>query len=166
MGRIFEVIHSVCSGTQKSVCSGKDFRDIKSDLARQCKFTLVFFNQDCDYFVDAQLHHTWNAGSVPVIMATDKIDEFLPGPYLNHSVIKVRDFATPQLLANYLKYLSNNETEYNKYLEWKWKGYGNISGTAIGDYWMPKYPIYCKVCARLQNDEYTKVRELMESQVI
>ena len=129
--------------------NGKDFRDIKSDLARQYKFTLVFFNQDCDYFVDAQLHHAWNAGSVPVVMATDKLDEFLPGPYLNHSVIKVRDFATPQLLANYLKYLSNNETEYNKYLEWKWKGFGDITGTAIGDYWMPKYPIYCKVCVAL-----------------
>ena len=129
--------------------NGKDFRDIKSDLARQYKFTLVFFNQDCDYFVDAQLHHAWNAGSVPVVMATDKLDEFLPGPYLNHSVIKVRDFATPQLLGNYLKYLSNNETEYNKYLEWKWKGFGDITGTAIGDYWMPKYPIYCKVCVAL-----------------
>jgi len=129
--------------------NGKDFRDIKSDLARQYKFTLVFFNQDCDYFVDAQLHHAWNAGSVPVVMATDKLDEFLPGPYLNHSVIKVRNFETPQLLADYLKYLSNNEAEYNKYLEWKWKGYGDITGTAIGDYWMPKYPIYCKVCVAL-----------------
>jgi len=49
--------------------NGKGFRDIKSDLGRQYKFTLVFFNQDCDYFVDAQLHHAWNAGSVPVVMA-------------------------------------------------------------------------------------------------
>ena len=125
---------------------GTDFRDAKSMLARQYKFSLVFFNQDCDYFVDAQLHHAMDAGSVPVVMATDKLDEFLPGPYLNRSVIKVRDFKSPQLLAEYLKYLSNNETEYNKYLEWKWKGYGNISGTAIGNYWMPKYPLYCQVC--------------------
>ena len=29
--------------------NGKDFRDIKSELVRQYKFTLVFFNQDCDY---------------------------------------------------------------------------------------------------------------------
>jgi len=56
---------------------------------------------------------------IPLVMATDKLDEFLPGLYLNHSVIKVQNFATPLLLAEYLKYLSNNETEYNKYLEWK-----------------------------------------------
>lgn len=84
--------------------NGKGFRDNKCDLGRQ----------DFDYFVHAQLHHAWNAGSVPVVMATDKLDEFLPGPYLNHSVIKVRNFATPQLLADYVSYLSNNETEYKK----------------------------------------------------
>ena len=32
-------------------------RDAKYILAGQYKFTLVFFNQDCDYFIDAQLHH-------------------------------------------------------------------------------------------------------------
>ncbi|KAJ7372898.1 hypothetical protein OS493_016829 [Desmophyllum pertusum] len=128
--------------------NGIDFRDAKSILARKYKFTLVFFNQDCDYFVDAQLHHAWDAGTVPVVMATDKLDEFLPGN-LNTSVINIRDFKTPQLLADYLKYLSNNETEYNKYLEWKWKGYGDITGTAIGDFWMPKYPLYCQVCVAL-----------------
>lgn len=128
---------------------GTDFRDAKSILARQYKLTLVFFNQDCDYFVDAQLHHARDAGSVPVVVATDKLDEFLPGPYLNGSVIKVRDFKSPQLLAEYLKYLSNNETEYNKYLEWKRKGYGDITRTAIGKFWMPKYPLYCQVCVAM-----------------
>lgn len=135
---------------------GTDFRDAKSILARQYKFTLVFFNQDCDYFVDAQLHHAMDAGSVPVVMATDKVDEFLPGPYLSRSVIKVRDFKSPQLLAEYLKYLSNNETEYNKYLEWKKKGYGDITGTAIGKFWMPKYPLYCQVCVAVSKGKEHK----------
>ena len=134
---------------------GKD-KDTDFIPARQYKFTLVFFNQDCDYFVDAQLHHAWEAGSVPIVMATDKLDEFLPGPYLNHSVIKVRDFKSPQLLADYIKHLSNNEAEYNKYLEWKWKGYGDITGTAIGNFWMPKYPMYCQVCVALSEGRQHK----------
>ena len=86
-----------------------------------------------------------NAGSVPVVMSTDKLDEFLPGN-LKHSVIKVRDFSSPKHLADYLKGLSKNENEYNKYLEWKWKGYGDITGTVIGDFWMPKYSMYYQVC--------------------
>ena len=53
------------------------------------------------------------AGSVPVVLATDKLDEFLPGPYLNRSVISVGDFKSPQLREDYLKHRSTDESEYN-----------------------------------------------------
>ena len=131
------------------------FKQLKTKLARNYKFTLVFFNQDCDYFVDDQLTHAWNAGSVPVVMSTDKLDDFLPGN-LKHSVIKVRDFKNPKHLADYLKRLSNNENKYSKYLEWKWKGYGNITGTVIGDFWKPKYPLYCQICVALSEGRVHK----------
>jgi len=134
---------------------GKTFKQLKTELAKNYKFTLVFFNQDCDYFVDDQLTHAWNAGSVPVVMSTEKLDEFLPGN-LKHSVIKVRDFSSPKHLADYLKRLSKNENEYNKYLEWKWKGYGDITGTTIGNYWIPKYPLYCQVCVALSEGRVHK----------
>lgn len=133
----------------------KNFKELKSELARQYKFLLVFFNQDCDYFVDDQLSHALNAGSVPVVMSTDKLDEFLPGN-LGQSVIKVRDFKTPKDLSAYLKKLSTNEKEYNKYLTWKSKGIGNFTGTAIGNHWKPKYPIYCQICVALSEGRIHK----------
>ena len=135
--------------------NGKNFKELKSELARQYKFILVFFNQDCEYFVDDQLSHALNAGSVPVVMSTDKLDEFLPGN-LRQSVIKVRDFRTPKDLSDYLKYLSTNETEYNNYLTWKSKGVGNITGTVIGNFWKPKYPIYCQICVALSEGRIHK----------
>ena len=135
--------------------NGKNFKELKSELAKQYKFTLVFFNQDCEYFVDDQLSHALNAGSVPVVMSTDKLDEFLPGN-LRQSVIKVRDFRTPKDLSDYLKYLSTNETEYNNYLTWKSKGVGNITGTVIGNCWKPKYPIYCQICVALSEGRIHK----------
>jgi hypothetical protein len=52
------------------------FREVKQALARSYKFIIVFFNQDCDYFVDDQIYHALNAGSVPIVMSTDKIYEF------------------------------------------------------------------------------------------
>ena len=134
---------------------GKDFKLAKTELARKYKFTLVFFNQDCDYFVDDQLTHALNAGSVPVVMGTDKLDEFLPGN-LRNAVIKVRDFKSPHQLADYLLYLSKNETEYNKFLDWKWKGIGNITGTAIGYFWKPDYPIVCQICVALSQGRIHK----------
>lgn len=135
--------------------NGKSFKQLKTEKARTYKFTLVFFNQDCNYFVDDQLTHALSAGSVPVVMSTDKLDEFLPGN-LRSSVIKVRDFKSPRHLADYLKFLSNNEAEYNKYLEWKRKGFGNISGTVIGNHWKPKYPIYCQICVALSEGRIHK----------
>jgi len=135
--------------------NGKDFKQLKIELAKTYKFVLVFFNQDCEYFIDDQLTHAFDAGSVPVVMGTDKLDEFLPGN-LKNSVVRVRDFKSPRLLAEYLKTLSNNEGQYIKYLEWKWKGIGDITGTVIGNYWNPKYPLYCQMCVVLSEGRVHK----------
>lgn len=124
------------------------FKEHKLILSRYYKFSLVFMNQDCDYFVDDRLYHALTSGSVPVYMGTDKIDEFLPGN-LKGAVIKARDFESPKHLARYLEFLANNETAYNKYLEWKWKGLGDISDTVIGQWWKPRYPLFCQVCMAL-----------------
>ena len=153
--------YGACQGNKKDLVgrygseNGKNFKELKTELARKYKFLLVFFNGDCDYFVDDQLTHALNAGSVPVVLGTDKLDEFLPGN-LRHAVIKVRDFATPKLLAEHLKHLIDNETEYNKYLEWKQTGIGNFTGTVIGNCWKPKYPIYCQICVALSEGRIHK----------
>lgn len=123
----------------------EDFREQKTEMARKYKFLLVFFNQDCDYFVDDQLVHALNAGTVPVVLGTDKIDEFMPGN-LRNAYINVHNFKSPRRLAERLKFLGNNESEYNKYLEWKFKGFGDINATTIGKHFYPKYPPYCQVC--------------------
>ena len=123
----------------------KDYKDQKAELARKYKFLLVFFNQDCDYFVDLQMMHALDAGAVPVVMATKKLGEFMRGN-LRNAYINVRNFENPKRLAEYLKFLGNNEAEYNKYLEWKFKGFGDINGTAIGKHFHPPYPPYCQVC--------------------
>ena len=124
------------------------FKDHKVVLSRFYKFSLVFMNQDCDYFVDDRLYHALTSGSVPVFMGTDKIDQFLPGN-LKNSIIKVSDFKSPKELADYLTFLSNNETAYMKYLEWKSTGIGQLNDTKIGRWWKPKYPLFCQVCMAL-----------------
>ena len=96
-------------------------------MAKTYKFTLVFFNQDCDYFVDEQLSHAQDAGSVPVVISTDKLDEFLLGN-LKTSVIKVRDFKSPRLLADYLKHLNENETAYKV-----WNSYWKLLEIRVAD---------------------------------
>ena len=132
---------------------GKKFKDQKTELARQYKFSLVFMNQDCEYFVDDRLYHALTSGSIPVYMGTDKVDEFLPGN-LRTAIIKVKDFKTPKHLADYLTYLSHNETAYNKYLEWKLKGFGDIWDTATGRFWLRKREMLCDICMKVSQTNW------------
>ena len=138
---------------------GKEFKDEKTRLARHYKFSLVFMNQDCEYFVDDRLYHALTSGSVPVYMGTDKVDEFLPGN-LRTSIIKVKDFKTPKHLADYLTYLSHNETAYNEYLKWKYKGFGEIWDTAVGRFWLGKPRILCDICMKVSQENWTSEKGL------
>ena len=47
------------------------------------------------------------------------IEEYAPGP---KSFISVRDFETPEELADHIKFLMDNEEEYLKYFAWKQHG--------------------------------------------
>ncbi|XP_046858138.1 alpha-(1,3)-fucosyltransferase 11-like [Xenia sp. Carnegie-2017] len=122
-----------------------NFREAKQDVEKLYKFVIVFFNQDCDYYVDEKILNALNAGAVPVVMSTDKINDFLPGN-LKNAIINVRDFKSPKELAERLKFLMNNKTEYNKFLEWKVKGLGHINDTVIGRFWESKFRQWCYVC--------------------
>ena len=132
---------------------GSNFKKVKSDLQKTYKFAITFFNQDCDYFVDDQILHALNAGAVPVVMSTDKIYEFLPGN-LKNAIINVRDFKNPRELADRLKFLMNNEAEYNKLLEWKRQGLGDIDDTVIGKYWNGKFHPWCQVCLAIARGKW------------
>eukprot|EP00794_Sanderia_malayensis_P009230 gene9230-10204_t len=124
------------------------FKDYKFVMSRYYKFSLVFMNQDCDHFVDDRLYHALETGSIPIYMGTRLIDQFLPGN-LKNSIIRASDFNNPKELAEYINFVANNETEFNKYLEWKWKGIGDYRNTTIGRWWDQKYPLFCQVCMRL-----------------
>ena len=132
-----------------------DFKKIKQNLERSYKFIIVFFNQDCDYFVDDQILHALNAGAVPIVMSTDKIYEFLPGN-LKNAIVNVRDFKSPKDLADRLKFLMGNKTEYNKFLEWKTKGLGDINNTVIGQYWNRKFGHWCQICEAVAQGKWHK----------
>jgi hypothetical protein len=154
---------------------GYDFKGVKTEFARKYKFTLVFHNQDCDYFVDEQLTHALTAGSIPVYMGTDKVHELLGGN-LRDSIIKVKDFATPKDLAEYLKILSENEKLYNRYLRWKYEGFQfseAFNKTPHGYMWSRSekfpFPDYCNICEKISqwklNGKPMKAKGLIKPEV-
>lgn len=127
----------------------EDFKRKKVLLLRRYKFTIVFHNQDCDYFIDDQLTHALNAGTIPIFMGSDKVDGLLGGN-LNQSIIKVKDFSSPKQLADFIKVVARNETLYNSYLKWKYHGFQfskSFLDTPQGQgIQFLHHPQYCKVC--------------------
>lgn len=64
-----------------------------------------------------------------------------------HSFIHVDSFDSPKHLAKFLHELDKNDTEYNKYFDYK--------GT--GEVWSEPRDYFCELCARLHN--YTALEE-------
>lgn len=80
------------------------------------KFHLAFENANHVDYVTEKVFSAFAAGVVPVYMGAPNINQFIPDP---KSIINVNDFKSVESLANYLKYLANNETAYNEYHEWR-----------------------------------------------
>ena len=113
------------------------------------KFAIVFPNADCDFYLTEKIYNALSSGAVSIWLGTDGIDEVLKWGNLQHSVIKVKDFASPKALAEFLLKLAENEAEYNKYLKWKYEGFQfpkEYYESAIGEWWDGKLPFYCRVC--------------------
>ncbi|CAH1793924.1 unnamed protein product [Owenia fusiformis] len=86
------------------------------------KFTMATENAICDDYITEKVWRPLYAGSVPIIVGSPKIRDFLPD---NRSAIIVDDFKTVKDLTNYLTYLNENDEEYDKYLEFKRTGVKN-----------------------------------------
>ena len=86
------------------------------------KFNLAFENAICDDYMTEKLWRPLALGSVPVYRGSSRVEDFLPD---NKSAILVDKFESPEKLAAYLKQLASDDTEYDKYLEYKRTGVSN-----------------------------------------
>ncbi|XP_053206345.1 glycoprotein 3-alpha-L-fucosyltransferase A-like isoform X2 [Panonychus citri] len=108
-------IYGACGKLKCSLPS--DFRSQKcwQKMANEYKFYLSFENSICrDYFTE-KVVNILDLDIIPIVFGGASYSTVLP----EHSFINALDFQSPQQLANYLNYLSNNETAYNEYFTWK-----------------------------------------------
>ncbi|XP_076298728.1 alpha-(1,3)-fucosyltransferase 10 isoform X2 [Lasioglossum baleicum] len=80
------------------------------------KFTIAFENAVCQDYITEKLWRPLTVGSVPIYYGSPSFKDWLPN---NMSAISVLDFKDPKSLASFLNNLSNNKTEYEKYLTHK-----------------------------------------------
>nr|VFJ57197.1 MAG: Fucosyltransferase, N-terminal [Candidatus Kentron sp. DK] len=90
----------------------------KMEIISRYKFTLAFENSNCRDYVTEKFFQPLVAGSVPVVMGAPNVEEFSPA---EHCYIDVSNFGSPKELADYLKWLDQDDEAYSAYLDWKEK---------------------------------------------
>ncbi|XP_043936673.1 4-galactosyl-N-acetylglucosaminide 3-alpha-L-fucosyltransferase 9-like [Protopterus annectens] len=84
----------------------------------QYKFYFAFESSlHTDYITEKLFGNSFNTGTVPVVMGPPReiYEQFIPP----NSFIHVDDFKTAEDLANYLKYLDQNDEVYRSYFIWR-----------------------------------------------
>ncbi|RIB24746.1 Glycosyltransferase Family 10 protein [Gigaspora rosea] len=97
-------------------CVNLEHFNSKNCIISKYPFYLSIENsQEKDYSTE-KLWDTFNLGVVPVIWGAPNTRSYLPHP---KSAIFIEDFNSTKALADYLKYLVNNETAYLEYHKWR-----------------------------------------------
>eukprot|EP01116_Phalansterium_solitarium_P017837 TRINITY_DN4504_c0_g2_i1.p1 TRINITY_DN4504_c0_g2~~TRINITY_DN4504_c0_g2_i1.p1 ORF type:complete len:470 (+),score=160.62 TRINITY_DN4504_c0_g2_i1:302-1711(+) len=106
----------------KKSCAGLQGWDQKLCIMRQYKFYLAFENSIDDSYVTEKFWMTLYVGSIPVYLGADNIMDMSPTRLSGKpSFLQVKDFATIEELGRRMNFLASNRTEYENYVEWRWR---------------------------------------------
>jgi alpha-1,3-fucosyltransferase 10 len=107
-------------------------------------FNLAFENSNEPDYVSEKVFDALVAGTVPVYLGADNVDEVLPG---KKCVIKAADFSDARSLADYLRYLRRHPRAYAEYFEWKQQPF-NPSFLALAE--QQREPLLRRLCLKLR----------------
>jgi alpha-1,3-fucosyltransferase len=131
-----------------SPCPSTDCRQYISD---NFKFFLAFENSFCRDYITEKFFDTLRYNVVVVAMGLGNYDHYVP----KSAYINALDYETPKSLADYLLYLSNNETAYNEYFEWK--------KYVVYDKTHPTQAYLCEMCIQLHLED--KIGQVKKKQL-
>ncbi|XP_032240872.2 3-galactosyl-N-acetylglucosaminide 4-alpha-L-fucosyltransferase FUT3-like [Nematostella vectensis] len=121
------------------------FSDNCSNLMSSYKFKLSFENRNCEDYITEKYWEALNHENIPIVLGGANYDHevAVPGSYIN-----VYDFPSVHALADYIKYLDNNDTAYNEYFSWR-KSF-TTKGNNISLMW-------CNLCDAMEKQHEEKI---------
>ena len=126
------------------------------------KFYFSFENSiSCkDYFTEKFWFNGLRSGAVPIVWGPKKSDILKVAP--TKSFIHASDFDSPAKLVEHLNYLTNNETAYAEYLDWRtWVNHPQkIEERLQLKNRENDLRSFCKLCALVQSDARKRKRGL------
>ncbi|KAL7642684.1 UNVERIFIED_CONTAM: hypothetical protein RMT77_007249 [Armadillidium vulgare] len=129
-----------CDKKKEEIC----YKKIESEY----KFYLAFENNFCKDYVTEKFFNSLGYFIIPVVRGSGDYAAIAPP----HSYINALDFKTPKDLANYLIYLSKNDSAYTEYFKWK-KDYFVMNMIN----WFYHATSFCTLCQKLHSDKTEKI---------
>ena len=128
----------------KQTCARKNSSCEGHLLNNTYKFYFSAENSNCrDYITEKAFNYTFFS-IIPVVKGRGNYSLYFP----RNSLINVRDYSHPEILAKRLTSIGKNMTMYKSYFDWKAKYYIRaINYFSDGD----RDNHYCKLCHRLHN---------------
>ena len=105
----------VYGGCGNLTCSRRYEISCRKMVEQNYKFYLAFENSLCEDYVSEKLFEALKHYVVPLVMADVDLVSLAPP----NSYIDIRNFPTPEKLANFLLEVAANQTKYLSYFEWK-----------------------------------------------
>ena len=96
-------------------CPKQFSKDCEEQLVSKYYFYLAFENSICDDYITEKTWKRLGEGAVPIVLGKGRYSEELP----NNSYIDVKDFASPQALAKYLKEVMASAEKYATFHAWR-----------------------------------------------
>ncbi len=141
-------IYGKC-GKPKICLKGKDKQKCAHYLInRYYRFYIAFENSVCKDYITEKFFLRWTTYAIPIVLDDRVYSNFPP-----KSVISAEKFKTPKDIANFLRKLESNLTEYQTYFEWRRFGAYKLSVTFDSG----KYFGYCGLCQRLWTESKTEI---------
>ena len=87
----------------------------KLNIVKNYKFYFSFENSICKDYITEKFFEIIKYNIIPIVLGGGDYSQYIP----KSGYINALNYGQPKDLANYLKYLSKNETAYNSFFEWK-----------------------------------------------
>ena len=149
----YMLVHSYgsCMNNKKEPHLSDVKAENKQRVLQRYKFYLSFENKIIKDYVSEKVFDGLLGGTLPVYRGAESIDKFMPSE-TTPAVVKMSDFGDDmKALSQHLLKLANDETEYNKYFQWKTEASQNRFQSVL-DMTAYKYTSLCRICAKVLED--------------
>ena len=154
--------HDPCKSKKNVKCFDK--------LMNEYKFYITFENSLCTDYISEKFWKLYDSDKIfainiiPVVRGPRR-EQYQRAVGKEKLYILADDFGGPKELADYLNYLSSNDTAYLEYFEWKMRIYEGLDrvireepqkirmNSNVSTFYHLREP-FCKICSQLHNSTY------------